>query len=187
MFLGIYNNGRKAIIEEKIMRKSVVAAGVFGAMLMLSAPAMAQKIAVADSQAALMNSEAAKKAVEKLQSELKVQRDRMAQLNGEIDALQARFKRDGAVMTEKDKKDLQKQAEAKVQEFQSLAQVVQKRTQDVQNDLLQRMIPEMEKAIDDLQKVNKFDVIIEKKNVIFADPAVDITKKITEKLNATVK
>lgn len=65
--------------------------------------------------------------------------------------------------------------------------MVQKRTQDVQNDLLQRMIPEMEKAIEDLQKTNKFDIIIEKKNVIFADPSLDITKKITEKLNAAVK
>lgn len=169
------------------MRKSIIAAGLLGSMLLASAPALAQKVAVADSQMALMNSDAAKKAVEKLQNELKVQRDRMAVLNTEIEALQARFKRDGAVMSEKDKKDLQKQAENKVQEFQSLAQVVQKRTQDVQNDLLQRMIPEMEKAIDDLQKVNKFDVIIEKKNVIFADPATDITKKITEKLNASVK
>lgn len=169
------------------MRKIVIAAGLLGGLLLTSAPVMAQKIAVADSQMALMNSDAAKKVVEKLQGELKVQRDRMAQLNTEIGTLEAKFKRDGAVMSEKDKKDLQKQAEGKVQEFQSLAQIVQKRTQDVQNELLKRMIPEMEKAIDDLQKVNKFDLIIEKKNVIFADPTVDITKKITEKLNAAVK
>lgn len=169
------------------MRHSIVSAGVLGALLAFATPAFAQSVAVADSQVALMASDAAKKAVEKLQAELKVQRDRMGQLKTEIEALEARARRDGAVMSEKDKKDLQKQGESKVQEYQSLAQVVQKRTQDVQNDLLQRMIPEMEKAIEDLQKTNKFDIIIEKKNVIFATPAVDITKKITEKLNAAVK
>jgi outer membrane protein len=169
------------------MRRTLIATGLVVGMLAASAPALAEKIGVADSQMALMASDAAKKAVEKLQAELKVQRERMAQLQTDIQALEAKARRDGAVMSDKDKKDLQKQGEAKVQEYQSLAQVVQKRTQDVQNDLLQRMIPEMEKAIEDLQKTNKFDIIIEKKNVIFADPSLDITKKITEKLNAAVK
>lgn len=169
------------------MRHSIIAAGLMAGVLAFSAAAHAEKIGVADSQMALMNSEAAKKAVTKLQTELKVQNERMAQLRGEIEALEAKFRRDNATMSEADKKTMQKQGESKAQEFQSLAQVVQKRTQDVQNELLQRMIPEMEKAIEELQKTNKFDVIIEKKNVIFADPSIDLTKKITEKLNATVK
>lgn len=184
---GISRNGRMAPTEDRFMRRSMIVAGLLSGLLAVSVPAFAQKIAVADSQMALMASDAAKKAVDKLQLELKVQRDRMAQLKTEIEGIEARARRDGAVMSEKDKKDLQKQAESKVQEYQSLAQVVQKRTQDVQNDLLQRMIPEMEKAIEDLQKTNKFEIIIEKKNVIFVDPSVDITKKITEKLNAVVK
>ena len=31
---------------------------------------------------------------------------------------------------------------------------------------------------------NPYDIIIEKKNVIFATPEVDLTQKITDKLNA---
>lgn len=167
------------------MRHLMMIAGLVAGMA--AAPAMAAdlKIAVADSQAALMASDAARKAVEKLQGDMKVQRDRMAQLKGEIEALEARAQKDGAVMTDKDKQALQKQAEGKFQEYNNLAQMVQKRTQEVQNDLLQRMIPKMEAAIEEIQKTAKYDIIIEKKNVIFADPAVDLTKKITEKLNAT--
>lgn len=166
------------------MRHSIIVAGLVAGLL--SAPVFAAelKIAVADSQAALMASDVAKKAVEKLQGEFKIQRDRMGQLKTEIEAMEARAKKDGAIMTDKDKKDLQKQAEGKFQEYNNLAQMVQKRTQEVQNDLLQRMIPKMEAAIEELQKTNKYDIIIEKKNVIFADPSVDLTKKITEKLNA---
>jgi Skp family chaperone for outer membrane proteins len=166
------------------MRHSIIVAGLLAGLL--SAPVFATelKIAVADTQAALMASDVAKKAVEKLQVEFKVQRDRMAQLKADVDALQAKAQKDGAVMTDKDKKDMQKQAEGKIQEFNNLAQMVQKRTQEVQNELLQRMIPKMEAVIDEMQKANKYDIIIEKKNVIFADPAVDLTKKITEKLNA---
>lgn len=166
------------------MRRSIILAGLLAGLL--SAPVFAAelKIAVADTQAALMASDVAKKTVEKLQIEFKVQRERMVQLKTEIEALEARAKKDGAVMSDKDKKDLQKQGESKFQEYNNLAQTVQKRTQEVQNELLQRMIPKMETAIDELQKASKYDIIIEKKNVIFADPAVDLTKKITEKLNA---
>lgn len=166
------------------MRHLIIMAGLVAGLL--SAPVFAAelRIAVADTQAALMASDVAKKTVEKLQVELKVQRERMAQLKTEIEALQAKVQKDGAVMSDKDKKDIQKQAEGKFQEYNNLGQAVQKRTQEVQNELLQRMIPKMETAIDELQKASKYDIIIEKKNVIFADPAVDLTKKITEKLNA---
>lgn len=168
------------------MRHSIILAGLVAGLL--AAPVYAEmKIAVIDSQAALMASDVAKKTVEKLQSDLKVQRDRMGQLKTEIEALEARAKKDGAVMSDKDKKDLQKQAEGKFQEFNNLQQTVQKRGQEVQNELLQRMIPKMEVIIDEIQKTNKYDIIIEKKNVVFADPSIDLTKKITEKLNAVTK
>lgn len=165
------------------MRYSILIAGL--ATALLATPAMAElKIAVADSQAALMSSDAAKKAVDKLQVELKVQRDRMAQLKGEIEGLDAKAKKDGAVMSTKDKQELQKQAESKIQEYNNLGQTLQRRTQEVQNELLQRMLPKMEAAIEEIQKTSKYDIIIERKSAIFADPSVDITKKITEKLNA---
>lgn len=165
------------------MRYSIMVASLVAGLL--ATPALAEmKIAVADSQMALMASDAAKKAVEKLQGELKVQRDRMNQLKTEIEGLDAKAKKDGAVMTPKDKQALQKQAEGKIQEYNNLGQTIQRRTQEVQNDLLQRMLPKMEAAIEELQKTNKFDIIIERKSVIFADQSVDITKKITEKLNA---
>ena len=44
-------------------------------------------------------------------------------------------------MSEKDKRDLQKQAEAKINEFKSLADAVQKRAQEVQQDMLKSLIP----------------------------------------------
>lgn len=166
------------------MRHAMIVAGLVAGLLAAPAFAAEPKIAVADTQLALMATDVAKKAVEKLQAEFKVQRDRMGQLKTEIEALEAKAKKDGAVMSEKDKKDLQKQAEGKFQEYNNLAQMVQKRTQEVQNELLQRMIPKMEVVIEEMQKANKYDIIIEKKNVIFADPTVDLTKKITEKLNA---
>jgi outer membrane protein len=167
------------------MRHSIILAGLLAGLLAAPVFAAESKIVVADSQAALMNSEAAKKVVAGLQAEMKVQRDRMVQLKGEIEALEAKAQKNGPTMSDKDKKDLQKLGEGKFQEYNNLAQTVKERTQEAQNALLQKMIPKMEAIIDNLQKTNHYDIIIEKKNVIFADPAVDLTKKITEMLNAS--
>lgn len=166
------------------MRQTLMMGGLVAAMLVAPVAMAETKIAVADSQAALMASDVARKVVEKLQGDLKVQRDRMAQLKGEIEGLEAKLQKDGAVMSDKDKRDLQKQGEGKIQEYNNLAQTVQKRTQEVQQELLERMIPKMEAVITDIQKAGKYDIILEKKSAIYTDPSVDITKKITEKLNA---
>lgn len=165
------------------MRHALVVAGLV-AGLMSGSVLAAANVVVADSQAALMATDVARKSVEKLQGELKPQRDRMDAIRKEVKAIEDRFQKDGSVLSETDKKNLQKQAESKLSEYRNLAEAVQKRTQEVQAELLQRMVPKMEMVIDELRKANGYDIIIEKKNVIFADTTADITRKITEKLNA---
>lgn len=147
-------------------------------------PALAGNVAVADSQAAIMASDTAKKTFEKLNADMKPQRDRLEQLRKDINAFEEKFQKNAAVMSDKDKRDLQKQAEVKLSEFKSLADAVQKRAQDEQQEMLKNLIPKTEVVVEELRKTGNYDIIIEKKNVIWADPAVDLTKKITEKLNA---
>lgn len=165
------------------MRHALIVTGLIAGLMSGSAVAEA-KVVVADSQAALMATDVAKKAIEKLQGELKPQRDRMEAIRKEVKVIEERFQKDASVLSETDKKNLQKQAESKLSEYRNLAETVQKRSQEVQGELLQRMVPKMETVIDELRKAGGYDIIIEKKNVIFADPVADITRKITEKLNA---
>jgi len=165
------------------MRHALMVAGLVAGLM--SGSVMAEtKVVVADSQAALMATDVAKKAIEKLQGELKPQRERMDAIRKEVKAIEDRFQKDASVLSDADKKNLQKQAESKLSEYRNLAETVQKRGQEVQGELLQRMIPKMETVIDELRKAGGYDIIIEKKNVIFADSTADITRKITEKLNA---
>lgn len=166
------------------MRHTLMVAGLVAGLMSGSVLAQQANVVVADSQAALMATDVAKKTVEKLQGELKPQRDRMDAIRKEVKAIEDRFQKDASVLSDADKKNLQKQAESKLSEYRNLAETVQKRSQEVQGELLQRMIPKMETVIDELRKAGGYDIIIEKKNVIYADPATDITRKITEKLNA---
>lgn len=143
-------------------------------------------VAVADSQSAVLGTEYAKKTFDKLNADMKTQRDRLDVLRKDISALQEKFQKNGSIMSDKEKQDLQKQYEAKANEFSGLADSLQKRAQEVNQDMLQKMYPKLEAAVDEIRKANNIDIIIEKKNVIWAEPTVDITKKITEKLNGAM-
>ncbi len=154
------------------------------ALTMVSLPVLAGNVAVADSQTAIMATDAAKKTFDKLNTDMKPQRDRLDTLRKDIAGFEEKFQKNASVMSDKDKRELQKQAEAKINEFKSLADAVQKRAQEVQQDMLKSLIPKTEMVVEELRKAGNYDIIIEKKNVIFADPSVDLTKKITEKLNA---
>jgi outer membrane protein len=61
---------------------------------------------------------------------------------------------------------------------------VQKRANEAQQNMLKNLIPKMEEVVEELRKAGNYDIIVEKKNVIFATPEVDLTQKITDKLNA---
>ncbi len=157
---------------------------VAAALTVASLPVLAGNVAVADSQTAIMATEAAKKTFEKLNTDMKPQRDRLESLRKDIAGFEEKFQKNASVMSDKDKRELQKKAEAKLNEFKTLAEAVQKRAQEVQQDMLKSLIPKTEIVVEELRKAGNYDIIIEKKNVIFADPSVDLTKKITEKLNA---
>jgi Skp family chaperone for outer membrane proteins len=164
------------------MRFTLLAAAA--ALTMVSLPVLAGNVAVADSQTAIMATDAAKKTFDKLNADMKPQRDRLDTLRKDIAGFEEKFQKNASVMSDKDKRELQKQAEAKINEFKSLADAVQKRAQEVQQEMLKSLIPKTEVVVEELRKAGNYDIIIEKKNVIFADPSVDLTKKITEKLNA---
>ena len=157
---------------------------VAAVLTVVSLPVLAGNVAVADSQAAILATNVAKKTFEKLNADMKPQRDRLESLRKDIAIFEEKFQKNASVMSDKDKRDLQRQAEAKINEFKTLADAVQKRAQEVQQDMLKSLIPKTEVVVEELRKAGGYDIIIEKKNVIFADPSVDLTKKITEKLNA---
>ena len=87
-------------------------------------------------------------------------------------------------MSDTAKRQLQQQAEAKAQEFNTLIEQVQKRTQDAQQELLKRMVPSLETALEELRKAGNYDIILERRAVVLVPPEHDLTKKVVDRLNA---
>lgn len=147
--------------------------------------AYANNVAVADSQAAIFNSKYAKQTVANLNSSLKPQRDRIEALQKELASIENRFKTDAKVLKEDQVRALQTQAQSKINEYNSTAEGLQKRVDETQATMYKTLLPKLEKIIEDIRKEGNYDIIIEKKNVIWSSPTVDITSKITQRLDAT--
>ncbi|ONG38650.1 hypothetical protein BKE30_12005 [Alkanindiges hydrocarboniclasticus] len=147
--------------------------------------AYANNVAVADSQAAIFNSKYAKQTVASLNSSLKPQRDRIEALQKELAGIENRFKTDAKVLKEDQVRALQTQAQSKINEYNSTAEGLQKRVDETQATMYKTLLPKLEKIIEEIRKEGNYDIIIEKKNVIWSSPAVDITSKITQRLDAT--
>lgn len=147
--------------------------------------AYANNVAVADSQVAIFNSKYAKQTVATLNSSLKPQRDRIEALQKELASIETRFKTDAKVLKEDQVRALQTQAQSKINEYNSTAEGLQKRVDETQASMYKTLLPKLEKIIEEIRKEGNYDIIIEKKNVIWSSPAVDITSKITQRLDAT--
>jgi outer membrane protein len=75
--------------------------------------------------------------------------------------------------------------QSKINEYNSTAEGLQKRVDETQATMYKTLLPKLEKIIEEIRKEGNYDIIIEKKNVIWSSPAVDITSKITQRLDAT--
>ena len=87
-------------------------------------------------------------------------------------------------MTESNKKALRDQADKKAQEFNTLIQQVQERTQQAQQDLLKRLLPNLEGILDDLRKSGGYDIILDRRSAVYVAPELDLTKRVVDRLNA---
>lgn len=171
------------------MRKILATTLLASSLLLAATPALAvtanggMRVAVFDREAALLASDVAKAAQDKLNADMKPLRDKHEQLRRDIKAMEERFQKEVATMTEKDKRALRAQADAKAQEFNSLIQQVQKRTQDAQQELLRRLLPSMETIVEDLRKAGNYDIILDRRAAVYVSPEFDLTRRVTDRLN----
>ena len=169
----------------KLLRTVVMAVGLMSLPVSAWASGAAPtRIAVLDREAALLGTNAAQAAQEKLATDMKPQRDKLEQLRRDIKGMEEKFVKEAATMSERDKKALRAQADQKANEFNTLITQVQKRTQDAQQDLLNRLLPSMQTVLDEMRKAGNFDIIIDRRGAIYVDPDLDLTKRVVERLNA---
>jgi outer membrane protein len=152
----------------------LLAAGVASAEL---------KIAVLDTQRALIESEEAQQLLRSAQVELEAEQQQVNALGAEIMALQEQIQKDIEVMSPAEARRRQKELEDKQLDYQFRANRLQKEVQDRRQDLLQQMAPKIDAVLQDLIELEGYDMIMQRGSLLYVNSKHDITRKVTEKLN----
>jgi len=161
-----------------------ILSGSLLALALVAGSAVAQlKVAVLDTQRALLESEEAKQLLQTAQTELEKEQNDVNELGQEIMTLQEQLQKDAEVMSPSELRRRQKTIEDKQIDYQFQVNRLQKEVQDRRQELMQVMAPKIDAVLQDLIEVEGYDLILQRGNLLYANSKHDITRKVTEKLN----
>ncbi len=153
-------------------------------LLLLPALVLAEgRIAVLDMEAALGASKQAQALREKLQLEFSAEEAELRQLSEEGNALKAKMEKEASFMSDDDRQAMMAQIQQKYNQFQALGNRIKQETQTRERDFLQQLRPEVEKILKAMVDAEKIELILNKKGVVYAQPATDLTPRVVEELN----
>ncbi|MEZ5558380.1 MAG: OmpH family outer membrane protein [Pseudomonadales bacterium] len=152
-------------------------------LLAAGSAAAEMKIAVLDTQRALLESEEAKQLLQGFQQDLQKEQDDLNKLGDEIRNLQETLQKDAEVLSPAEQRKRQKEIEDRQIDYQFLGNKLQKEVNDRREDLLRQMVPKIDAVLKDLIDLEGYDLIMERSSLRYANSKHDITRKVTEKLN----
>lgn len=145
------------------------------------------KLAVVNVQKAILASEEAQRLMKQLQDEFKGEQEGIRAIESGIASLAERMQKDSEVMSDGEKRKLQKQIESERNDYIYRSQKLQKKAEDRQKELFSGIDVKVQKAIEDLVRENDYDVILPRQATLYVGDLYDITRKVTEKLNKAKK
>jgi outer membrane protein len=150
-----------------------------------SQAAMAQdtKIGVLNALQALFNSDAARIVQEELEQEFNADETRAQEISEQLTALSEKFQQDEAVMTQDEIRRMNSNAQDLQVQLQLIQERVQKALQEKNQQFLQSMQGTLAEAVSDVVAEGGYDLILNVDSAPYFAPVLDITAKVTAKLN----
>jgi outer membrane protein len=153
-------------------------------LLLTAGSAFAElKIAVVNVQRAIGECDEAKGLIAKLESDTAPDQTAIKALGAEITQLQEKFNKDSDVMSDPEKRKVQKEIEDKQIDYQFRVNKFQKTVNERQQDILSQMAPKLDAVLKDIIAKEAYDLVIHRQNILYVDAKYDITAQVTEKLN----
>ena len=153
--------------------------------ILFTAPVVSaeMKIVVLDPVRAILESEEAKVLAEAANKEMQPEQEELRASAEEMQALQAKLQKDGAVMSDSERRKAIKDLESMQADLQFGSQKLQKEAQDRRQEILQALAPKYEKVLSDLIQIDQIDLILSPNQLQYANAKHDISRRVTEKLN----
>ncbi|MBQ12973.1 MAG: hypothetical protein CMQ17_01015 [Gammaproteobacteria bacterium] len=141
------------------------------------------KIGVINLEQALFNSDAARIVQEGLQQEFSADEERAQTLSEELIALQEKFQQDQAIMSEDEIRRMNSDAQDLQVQLQLIQERVQAALQERNQVFVEGMREELAAAVNDVVAEGGFDLVLNAQSVAYMAPVLDISARVTAKLN----
>jgi len=154
-------------------------------VMLVTTNAMAElKIAVLNIQQALNETEAAKRYAVDIEKKFAPKIKDLQKIEEEAKKLQEKFNKEADKLAQDKRELMDLEFKQKVRDIQTKSQELNTQKQQSDNEVLQKLKPNLDKAISEVIKQGKYDVVLDKNTVIFVgDDQIDITKQVTEYMN----
>jgi outer membrane protein len=131
------------------------------------------KVAVINSQKALLDTEEIKKAQADLEAKFKPRQEQMAKLEKELQDIQAQLQ--GGKLSQAAEQDLNVQGQRKQRDLQRLQQDLQEEVERERNEILQRAGTRMQQIVTKLANDKGLDLVVDAANTLFFKPTLELT------------
>jgi outer membrane protein len=156
-------------------------------ILPLTARSQTVNIAYIDLQRVMVESEKGKEAKQVLTQEAERLKKTLDVKQDELQKMKDAIEKQGITITPEARAEKEKQYQTKLKDYQRLATDYQNELQQKDQEVTQKMLKDLEEVIRGLGEKEKYTLIIEKSQVLFASPTIDITPKIITLFNEAAK
>ena len=143
----------------------------------------AAKIGVVDLQKIMQTSSQMKDIQQKLEKEFKPRRDKLVAMETTLKGDMEKFKRDSAIMSATQKKDMEKKIIAAQQKFERDGQQYQQELSTAHNEAMEGLYNKVRVAINKIAKEEKYDIIVQKDAAPFSATTLDVTDKVIKAIS----
>ena len=149
----------------------------------LSQAAAPNRVAVVNSQMALLESAAAKQYAKVSEQQFGEQIKKLKGLETQYQTLMGKLEKEGPTMSEAERTKLQLEMRRKKEDWEYQARQLQAEKTEADQKELAKLQPQLEEAIQAVAKSGGYDVVIERAAARFVKPENDVTRKVIDKLN----
>ncbi|MBL4941238.1 MAG: OmpH family outer membrane protein [Colwellia sp.] len=167
----------------KFIKSLAITATASTLLLTSSAMAFEQKIAIVNVQEAISQIPQAAVLMQTLEAEFKGEKAVIEQLQKDLTFEDENLKRNGSLMSEKEKKDLQTKMAGLYQQYQVKVKEFQQKTSQRRNQETNKLLALVSQAVDNIAAKDDYDLVISKQAVVFSKPAINITSKVIEQVS----
>ncbi|WP_299727444.1 OmpH family outer membrane protein [uncultured Endozoicomonas sp.] len=143
----------------------------------------AAQVGVLNQAAVLSESNAGKRYAKASEAKFKPQIDSIEKLRTELRTMEEKLRKDGQTLSEEQLKIRQLEMRRKVEDLQLKDRQLRVEKSEADNVEMQKLIPMVQSAIDQVVKAKKLDLVLDRQAAIYVSPSIDITRDVVDTLN----